>query len=104
MFAIKSHQEFKEDWFYPISPEEKKEYEKLWNGKHDPISKNERLFFKFKYTLNDNDNKKTKWDKLSDEDRDKLKKEWANLIINDKIVQEDISVTRNRPFYVFQVD
>jgi hypothetical protein len=87
MFAIKSHQEFKEDWFYPISPEEKKKYEELWNGKYDTESKNKRLFFKFKYTLNDHDNKKIKWDKLtSDEDRDKLEKEWANLILKDKIV------------------
>ena len=67
MFAIKSHQEFKEDWFYSISPEEKKKYEELWNGKNDTESKNERLFFKFKYTLNDNDSKKTKWDKLGDD-------------------------------------
>jgi len=104
MFAIKSHQEFKEDWFYPISADEKKEYEMLWNDKYDTDSKNERLFFKFKYTLNDNDSKKPKWSSLNDNDKIKLKKEWANLISIDKIVQEDISVTRNRPFYVFQVD
>jgi hypothetical protein len=104
MFAIKSHQEFKEDWFYSISQDEKKEYEKLWNGNHDTASKNKRLFFKFKYTLNDNDNKKPKWASLGDTEKVNLEKQWAKMILDDDIKQEDISVTRNRPFYVFQVD
>ena len=108
MFAIKSHQEFKEDWFYPISSEEKKKYEALWSGKHenkfDTAIKNERLCFKFRYTLNDNDNKKKKWKDLDEDERNKFNEQWEKDIKADKIVQEDISVTRNRPFYVFQVD
>jgi len=51
MFGIKSHQEFKEDWYYSLSKEEKDEYEELWKGKkNDDDSKNKRLLFKFRYT------------------------------------------------------